>query len=242
VRRAMLSLTLPVLLIAGARSSEAGSLDARIGGFFPRMRDCGIPSDQPAKYTLFQDDCELYFVGKGDFDSLYGGIEYSGVLSPYLEVGVSVDGFSRSVDTSYRDYTRADGSEIRQTLKLTSVPVGVTVRIIPTSKRVRVAPYVGGGIDAVFYTYEEFGDFIDFFDPDLPVIADSFRSESVAFGVHAVGGVRFYLNRDFAITGEGKYLWAGDDMGDDFAPNEPGLVNRIDLSGWAFTVGLHVRF
>ncbi len=31
-------------------------------------------------------------------------------------------------------------------------------------------------------------------------------------------------------------------MGDDFAPNEPGLVNRIDLSGASFTVGLHVRF
>jgi hypothetical protein len=242
VRRAILSLTLPVLLVAGASGADAGGLDVRIGGFLPRARDCGIPSDQPAEYTLFQDDCELYLVSKSDFDGIFGGAEYSGVLAPYLELGVHVDGYGRSVDTSYRDYVRPDGSEIRQTLKLTSVPVGVTLRIIPTSKSARVAPYVGGGVDAVFYTYEEFGDFIDFGDPDMAIIPDHFRSDGVAFGVHAVGGVRFYLNRDFAITGEGRYLWAGDDMGGDFAPNGPGLVNRIDLGGWAFTAGLHVRF
>jgi hypothetical protein len=31
-------------------------------------------------------------------------------------------------------------------------------------------------------------------------------------------------------------------MGDDFAPNGPGLENEIDLSGWSATVGVHVRF
>jgi hypothetical protein len=242
VRRAILSLTLPALLLAGVGHAEAGSLEGRIGGFLPRMRDCGIPSSQPAEYTLFQDDCELYLVGKGDFDGIYGGGEYSGVVSRYLEVGVHVDAYGRSVDTSYRDYVRPDGSEIRQTLKLSITPVGVTVRIIPTSKRVRLAPYVGGGIDAVFYTYEEYGDFIDFYDPDLAIVPDDFKANGVAFGVHAVGGMRFYLNRDFAITGEARYLWSGADMGDDFAPNAPGLVNRIDLSGWAFTAGLLVRF
>ena len=50
------------------------------------------------------------------------------------------------------------------------------------------------------------------------------------------------MNRDIAIVGEAKYLWAHDDMGDDFLPNAPGLVNRIDLSGWIFTGGVHLRF
>ena len=60
--------------------------------------------------------------------------------------------------------------------------------------------------------------------------------------MHAFGGVRLYVNRDFAIVGEARYLWAAKDMGGDFTPNEPGLVNRIDLSGWTWTVGVHVRF
>jgi hypothetical protein len=241
VRRVMAGLGL-ILLVAGAGPASAGGLDLRIGGFFPRMRDCGVPSSQRADYTLFQDDCELYMLGKGDFDGVYGGIEYNQVLADYVEVGLSFDGYSKTHDTSYRDYVRPDGSEIRQSLKLTMMPLGLTVRLLPTSKRNKVVPFVGGGVDAVFYQYEEWGDFIDFYDPTYPIRPDNFKSDGTAFGLHAVGGLRVYLNHDFAIAGEGRYQWASDEMGDDFSPNEPGLVNKIDLSGWSFTVGLHVRF
>ena len=241
MRRATLSLTLLTLLLAEASRAGAGGLDLRIGGFLPRMRDCGAASPN-VEYTLFKDDCDLYFVGKGDFDGVYGGIEYNQVLTDYVEVGVHYDYYSRTVDTSYRDYTRPDDSEIRQSLRLRVAPLGVTLRVLPTSMRHRVVPYVGGGVDALFYRYEEYGDFIDFQDPELAILADHFVSESAAFGVHALGGVRVYLNHDFAIVGEGRYQWGKDDMGDDFAPTEPGLVNRIDLSGWTFTVGVHVRF
>jgi len=242
VRRATLSLTLLALLGAGASRATAGGVDLRIGGFFPRGRDCGIPSSQRAEYTLFQDVCELYFAQPGDFDGVYGGIEYNHVLMDYVELGVHYDYYSRTTDTSYRDYTRPDESEIRQSLRLRVAPLGLTVRLMPTGKNTRLVPYVGGGIDALFYQYEEYGDFIDFNDPSLPIIADAFVSESTAFGYHALGGLRVYVNRDFAIVGEGRYQWGKDDMGDDFAPAEPGLVNTIDLSGWTFTVGVHVRF
>ena len=241
MRRAMAGLGL-ILLVAGTGRAEAGGLDLRIGGFFPRTRDCGIPSAQSAEYTLFQDVCELFFVGEGDFDGVYGGIEYNQVLTDYVEVGIHYDYYSNTLDTSYRDYTRPDDSEIRQSLRLRVAPLGVTVRFLPTSKGHKIVPYVGGGVDALFYKYEEYGDFIDFFDPELAILPDHFVSEATAFGYHALGGLRVYLNRDFAVVGEGRYQWGSDDMGDDFAPNEPGLVNKIDLSGWTFTVGVHVRF
>jgi len=251
VRRATLSLTLLVLMLAGASHAGAGGLDLRIGGFLPRARDCGVASGQPAEYTLFQDVCDLYVtansdfvdgVAKKDFNGVYGGIEYNHVLMDNVEIGVHLDGYSRTVDTSYRGYTRPDESEIMQSLRLSVIPLGVSLRLVPTSKRARIAPYVGGGVDVVFYKYEEFGDFIDFDDPTLPVIGDHFVGESAAFGYHALGGLRVYVNRDFAVVAEGRYQWAKDDMGDDFSPREPGLVNRIDLSGWTFTVGAHVRF
>jgi hypothetical protein len=101
---------------------------------------------------------------------------------------------------------------------------------------------VGAGLDAVFYTYEEEGSFIDFFDPSYPIIDDHMRAHGVTLGGHVVGGLRVYLNRDFALVGEGRYLWAKHEMGGDFAPNEPDLVNRIDLGGASFTLGLHLRF
>jgi hypothetical protein len=242
VRRTILSLILLPLLFVGASRADAGGVDLRIGGFFPRGRDCGVPSNQRAEYTLFQDDCDLYFVQPSDFDGVYGGIEFNQVLTNYVEVGVSYDYYSRTTDTSYRDYTRPDGGEVQQSLRLRMAPLGLTVRLMPTSKKAKLVPYIGGGIDALFYKYEEYGDFIDFFDPDLAITPDHFVSESTAFGYHALGGFRAYINRDFAIVGEGRYQWGKDDMGEDFAPNEPGLVNTIDLSGWSFTVGVHVRF
>ena len=243
MRRAALVPSLLVVLLAGVDAGAQG-LDLRIGGFYPRLRDCGIPSNVPAEYTLFQDVCELYAVDQNAFDGVYGGIEYNHVVMKNVELAVHIDGSSETVDTFYRDYERPDNrGNIFQTLRLQTLPIGASVRFIPTSKRVRVAPYVGGGIDAVIYEYEEFGDFIDFFDPDLPIYADHFVDDGVAFGLHAFGGIRIYLNRDFAIVGEGRYQWADTEMGDDFAPNvESGFVNRIDLSGWTWTVGLHVRF
>jgi hypothetical protein len=242
---------LPALLSGGATQANAGGLDVRLGAFIPRAKDCGIPSSQPATYTLFQDVCELFvpdsrslddFDWKSEWVGFTGGAEYNHVLVDNLELGVHVDGYAKSVDTSYRDFTWDDGGEIFQTLRLNVVPMGVTLRLIPTNKRTRLAPYAGGGVDLVYYKYEEYGDFIDFFDPDLPVFYDEFYADGVTFGFHAAGGIRFYFNRDFALVVEGRYLWADAEMGDDFSPNEPGLVNRIDLGGASVTVGLHVRF
>lgn len=239
MRRATLTLTVLATFLAGAGSALAGGLDLRIGGFFPR-----------GEKSLFQDLNSLYTpngnpavgVKAGDFNGVYGGIEYNTAIAPNLELGIHIDGYGRTLETSYRDYERDNGGEIRQTLKLEMAPIGVTLRFVPTGKRARIAPYVGGGVDAVYFKYQEFGDFIDFGDASRPIIADAFVSDGVAFGVHAVAGIRVYLNRDFAIVGEGRYQWAEKDMGGDFAPNEPGLVNRIDLTGASFTVGVHIRF
>jgi hypothetical protein len=231
VRRAILSLTLLALLVASASRAAAGGLDLRLGGYFPRGNE-----------TLFLDDRSLYLVEKSDFYSVYGGIEYNHVLMDNVELGISLDGYSDTVDTSYRDYERPGGGEIFQTLKFSMVPLGLSVRFVPTSKKAKIVPYVGGGVDAIFYQYEEYGDFIDFADPELTIYPDAFVADGTAFGVHALGGLRVYLNRDIAIVGEGRYQWATDEMDDDFSPNEPGLVNTIDLSGWTATLGVHIRF
>jgi outer membrane protein W len=237
VRRATLTLTLLVLTVAAASRAGAAGFDARIGGYFPRGDE-----------TLFQDDRSLYFAEKSDFYGVYGGVEFNHVLMNNVELGIHLDGYGRTTDTSYRDYTRPDGSEIRQSLKFSQIPLGVTIRFLPTGKRNKIVPYIGGGVDAIFWNYEEFGDLIDFgsadCDTDLgcPIIPDHFHSHGTAFGYHALGGLRVYLNRDFAIVGEGRYQWGTDDMGEDFAPNGPGLVNTIDLSGATFTIGVHVRF
>jgi hypothetical protein len=230
-------------LLAAAGSASAGGLDVRIGGFFPTGSDTYRPNAHPPVF-LFGDLNDLYTpnaseergVRTRDFRGVFGGIEYNTVVGPFVEVGVSWDGYGRTVETSYRHHVRDDGSEIWQDLKLTMAPLGVTVRVMPTGKQAVVAPYLGAGIDAVFYSYEEEGEFIDFFDEELPIVPDAFEDSGAMFGAHAVAGLRVYLNRDFAIVGEGRYQFARKDMGEDFSNY------RLDLSGASFTVGLHIRF
>lgn len=177
-------------------------------------------------------------VGQSDWRGFTGGIAYFSRIARNVELGVSVDGYTRRLDTSYRDYTRPDGREIRQSLRLQMVPIGLSLRFVPTSRRARIAPYVEVGGDAISYKYEEFGDFIDFEDADLPVLADSFISEGFGFGFHVAGGLKVPINPDFSIVGEGRYQWAKHRMGDDFAIAD----YEIDLSGWSATVGFNIRF
>ena len=226
MRRAAAVLALGLLAVAALpAAAAAGGLDVRLGAFWPS-----------ADSNLFDDDSELYFVTDGDWIGFTGGAEYSMKLANNLEVGLHLDGYGKHVDTAYRDFEREEGGDIRQTLELDTVPLGVTLRVIPTGRNARIAPFLGVGGDVVFYEYKEYGDFVDFFDPDLPVIPDSFFSDGVAWGLHATGGLRVFVNDDFAVVGEARYLWAEDDMDDDFRGN------RIDLGGLSATLAMHIRF
>lgn len=215
-----------VAVLAAVSPAAAGSLDVRLGAFFPQVRS-----------TLFDDAGQLYGTRRSDWTGVTGGAEYSARLGRNVELGVHLDGYGRSLNTSYSGYTGDGGREIRQNLRLTTVPLGMTLRFTPTGRRARLAPYVGAGVDVIFWEYEAYGDFIDFFDDGLPVRYDDFVSSGATVGVHGVAGLRIPLDRDFSLTAEFRYLAAAkDDMEDDFRGND------IDVSGASATLGMNLRF
>lgn len=225
-----LLLALAVVLVSGATlPAHAGSLDLRLGGYFPRA-NTGKPDD------LFTDDNTLYTVDKSDWNGFTGGAQFNMKLARNIELGFGIDGYGRTLQTEYRDYERESGRAIRQTLKLDIAPISVELRLTPTSRRARIAPFVGIGGDLIYWKYEEFGEFVRFSDRNLPVIEDSFISEGVAPGFHVSGGIRFGITDDIGITAQGRYQWATDDMGDDFRGN------TLDLTGASATIGINVRF
>ena len=230
--------TAAVLLALGlvALSPAAGwasGLELRIGGFFPR-----------GESDLFVDDNELYSrageiagVTPNHFDGLYGGVEYSFNVAKKLEMGISIDGYGKTIPTVYRDFTRPDGSEIEQNLRLFTIPLGLSLRFLPRDRFATVQPYVTIGADVIFYQYEEFGDFIDFFSDNLDIRTDSFESDGAAFGGHAAVGLRIPIGHDFAITAEGRYQFAERKrMEEDFDQN------IIDVNGASATIGIRLRF
>jgi hypothetical protein len=215
-------------LLAGADGVEL-----RLGAFFPRG-DSG--AREPNRYDLFKDHTEVHAVSKSDWTGATGGLEVNLNVARGLELGFSMDGYGRSIPTHYRKYTHSDDSEIPQTLELTMVPIGLTVRWLPTQSRRAIAPYIAAGVDIVPWKYEAFGEFIDFGQRSKPIDYAEFKSEGVAAGAHVALGVRVPLTYDLSLTAEGRYQWAEQDMGDDFA------ANRIDLSGASATIGLRLRF
>jgi opacity protein-like surface antigen len=238
VRRVMAVLAMGLAGFGSAAPAQAGGgLDIRLGAYFPS-----------ANSDLFQDVTSLFTRGavsgtatppgisQSDWTGFTGGIEYNHKIAKNVEVAVHFDGYGKSLDTSYRDFTRSDGSPILQTLKLDVVPMGVSLRIVPTSRRAKVAPYLAAGVDLVYWNYQEYGDFIDFYSADKAVSTDSFQASGTSFGWHAAGGLRIAINDDVAFVAEARYLWSSANMGQDFPQN------KIDLGGLFVTGGVHIRF
>ena len=193
-------ITLAVTALTAAPSRASG-LDLRLGASFPR-----------ADSNLFRDDSELYTVDKSDWRGFTGGAEFAWGLGDHFELGVHLDGYGRSINTEYRDFERDSGrrhhpepeadvgsARVHRALRARRPPCGST-------------PYIGGGADVVFYEYEEFGDFIDFEDPSLPVINDDFISRGAIPGAHVVGGLRLphqprlqHHGRGALPVGEGEH-------------------------------------
>jgi opacity protein-like surface antigen len=224
--RVTATLALAAAVTLAAAPARASGLELRLGGYVPR-----------ADSVLFRDSQELYGVTRSDFQSFAGGVEYTKTVGPMLEIGLSLDVSGRDIPSSYRDFTRPSGREIQQTLRLVTAPLSATLRLVPTGRSRAVAPYVGVGFSLISWQYEEWGDFIDFDDRGLPVVADSFKSTGSAPGLVLNAGVRVRINDDLqAVADFRRFQGREERMGGDFAPNE------LDLTGNMFTVGVRLRF
>ncbi len=205
--------------------ARASGLELRVGGFLPKLDS-----------ILFADSMTLYTVRKDDFNGWFGGAEFTANVHPNIELGLAVEGYAREIPTVYRDYVRPSGKEIQQTLRFQTIPVSAIVRFVPSGRYRKVTPYVGGGMTASFYEYEEWGDFIDFRAKGQPVYFDSFKSEGTAFGPMVNAGIRYRLNSDLQITADYRHFWGKENVDGDFRPNE------IDVSGDAITIGFRLIF
>jgi opacity protein-like surface antigen len=219
-----------IFAVAVATPVHAGNLDLRLGAFQPRA-NTGAGND------LFRDDSELYTVSKSDWLGFSGGAQYNFKIARNVEIGLGIDGYSRSLDTAYRDYEHpGSGRDIQQTLQIDIVPVSAELRFTPTGRHVRIAPWIGVGGDLFYYKYEEFGEFVDFDRASLPIIEDSFISEGVSGGFHVSAGLRFAITDDVGFIAGARYQWGKADMKDDFRGN------KLDLTGATYTAGVNIRF
>lgn len=147
--------------------------------------------------------------------------------------------------SEFRDFVEQNGDPIRQTTTFRRVPVTMSVRQYLTSPGrsvgslawipARIAPYIGAGGGAIWYDFQQNGDFVDVETNNI--FSTTMKSTGWTPAAQAFGGVDFTLTPRLALTAQGKYLWAKGRLGGDFSG-----FDRIDLGGLSTTVGLSVRF
>ena len=216
--------------VLGSASAFAGSLELRMGGFAP-----------DADSLRFRDNEELFGTRPEDWAGFTGGLEFSWHPGRNSELGISIDGYGRTVDTVYANYRRASGGDVRLDLELRTASLGMTYRYVFGRRHARLKPYLGLGAGVVFWEYTEAGSRIDFNTFDIAEYDEAFADGAVP-AAHGVVGLRVGITSDIFLTAEGRYVaTATETMRDDFvvggvAPNE------INLSGGAATLGILVRF
>lgn len=219
-----------VVAFAAAPASAQQSINVSAGYFAVRGEDARVDDD------VLVENRNLFLFDFKDFNSASLGIEWLVPIGDFLEAGAGLHFTTRAVDTIYEDYTRPDGTEIDQQLKLRNVPLSATIRILPLGRHVPFQPYVGGGIGVSFWRYAETGDFVDFSLPGRPLFRDSFSQTGTAVGPVAVFGAKF-LTGNVTIGGEVRYQKAEGDLDTrDF------LGSKIDLGGFHYLGTVGFRF
>ncbi|MEW5984834.1 MAG: outer membrane beta-barrel protein [Acidobacteriota bacterium] len=215
--------------LAGTDAAYAQQgLNVQLGYFSVRGEDGRVDHDVIAvnrQYLLFD---------VKDYSGFTLGGEWTFPVGEYLEGGVGVQFYQRTVPSVYADWVYDDGREIAQDVKLRNVPVTATIRILPFGRRSALQPYVGGGVGINVWRYSETGDFVDF--TDGAIFRDAFVGSGTAVGPVGIFGIRGRVAPQFDIGFELRYQWAEGTLGQDF------LDDRIDLGGFNALSVFRIRF
>jgi len=166
-------------------------------------------------------------------------------VTPQLDVVSDVEISARSIGSEYRQYVKADRSEITQTTKFNQAAVAVGARYFPIGRGQdiskyaflprRVVPYVGAGASFTHYTFSQVGEFVDYVD--LSIFSHSFSSDGWAVGPHVDTGADVQIWRMFFVNVGARYGWGHAKLGADFVG-----FDGIDLSGFRSSTGITIVF
>jgi opacity protein-like surface antigen len=229
---AAVSTTASAQIVQVTRADARHSVGFNLGYFMVKSED-----GRPDRCFTGDDDCDtlvanlratdpLFFEIK-DFNSVTFGGEWLYAVSDYIESGVSVGFYRRTVPSIYDELVKPSGAEIQQDLKLRMIPITATVRFLPAGRGGPVEPYVGGGVGFINWRYSESGEFVD-------------SSDGTTFvGPVLLGGVRFPAGELMTVGAELRWQKA---EGDTNSVESQLLGNKIDLGGTSINFTFHIRF
>lgn len=193
--------------------------------------------DSRASRDVLWENLDFLTFDLHDFNTAtFGGDVFFG-LNDFIEAGVGVGYYERSVPSIYTRFEDPDGTEVDQDLSLRIAPVTFGVRFFPAGRHGAVQPYVGGGVAVLAWKYRESGEFINF-DAGNRIFEGTYEDRGNAAAPVAFGGVRFPVGDSFLIGGE--FRWHGGKA--DLDPNQGFAGDRIDLGAYTTQAVFQIRF
>lgn len=243
-RRVMCVLAAMALVAARAQAQDGGS-----GFLFSEPRATltlrGGFDHANAHSGLFSFTTNQLTLDRSDFSSPTIGTDLAIRLNSRLELVGGLTFSQTSKASAFRHFEDNNNLPIEQKTTFTRVPVMLSLKayLLPSGRTIgsfawipaRIAPYVGAGGGVMWYRFDQRGDFIDF--NTSSVFNDNFASSGWAPAAHVMTGFDISLNPRFVLTADGRYTYAKATLGSDFAN-----FDKIDLSGFAVTAGIAVRF
>jgi outer membrane protein W len=233
-RTKVFSAALLVTVVAAAPAMAQQTISLNVGWF--TVRDIGdrVYGDAITANLLAEPPYALSYQ-VSDFNNVTFGGDYLFPIGRFLEGGVGVTYYRKTVHSFYADLTDTNGSDIRQDLRLRTVPVTASIRFLPVGRHYPVEPYIGFGVSVTPWSYTEYGDFVD---TSQNIYSARYHDSGVAVGPTVMGGVRVKVAPQFLVGGEIRYT-ALDARLD---PTVQFLGSRIDLGGVSYLATVNFRF
>jgi len=241
---ASLALLAPMVAQAQYEKSGDGFLFGKPNGKMTVRLGYDLASANSDVYAVQRRDLTL---GSRGFDGLAAGADFAWEKSRRVDLGVTIDGNTRTRKSEYRDWQDNNNQPINQRTTLMAWGAAFTVRYNMYDRGRSISnfawipanylPYVGVGGGLQYYELTQDGDFIDFSSANKDIVND--RLHTYGFGPQgqAFVGLERNLTPHYALTTEARYTYSNAGLHQDYSE-----LGRIDLSGLAFTVGTTIRF
>lgn len=239
-------LTTALAVVPTAAFAQSGEGDGYLFHVPLASLNIRIGAAQPsASSNVFDFTSKQLTVNKSDLLGVSGGVDLEFNPVPRLGIMMGVQASSRKTPSNYRNFVDNNDQEIHQStsFRRASWTTGVKYYLNNPGRSVgrfawvptRVSPYVAVGGGLMYYSFRQSGDFVDF--KDNSVFASTLESSGWSPALYGAFGVNYSLSARMSLTTEARYDRSRGDMSADFQG-----FDRIDLSGFALTTGLHLRF
>ncbi len=229
--------------VVGAQDAGDGFLFYRPSGSWTLRGGYAMPS---ANSDIFSFTSNNFTVNRGDFSAFDVGGDLAFTIAPRFDLVFDISYSGMSKGSEYRNFVDNNQQPIQQTTSFQRTPITVNVRYYLTERGRqighyawvpnRIVPYVGAGVGAMYYDFEQSGDFIAS-DSAMSVFPDELKSRGWAPMAQVLGGVEWELGPHWSLRTEARYLAGSAELSSDFVG-----FHRIDLSGMTSSVGFFLRF